>query len=470
MSPFKQGRAPCLATRPSRFRGFAGLSSSVLAWIPPWRSPWAIDARLPHDQERGRQINEGNVAASRILFVHQNFPGQFPHIADAVLKRGHKVAAIGGSTVKGRPGIDVRRWALPRGSTPGIFDAATRAEADLMRGQAAAEAAIRLKADGFTPDLIIGHPGWGETLQLREVYPQARQMLFGEFFYRSHGADVNFDAEFEQSTPVSDFRIHAKNMGLALAYSEADMIVCPTPFQASLLPRGLQERIRVVHEGVDLKRAKRIPNASLKLPNGRLLDGSKPVITFINRHFERLRGFHVFMRALPAFLERCPEAQVLLIGQDSTNVYGGALPEGQTWKGKMLAELDGRLDMDRIHFTGTLDHADMVKALSISTAHVYYTYPFVLSWSLVEAMACECLIVGSDTAPLRDAIEPGVNGLLRDFFDVEGLTDTLVEACRNPTAYAPLRTAARATALERFDRETVGVPGWLALIDEVMAR
>jgi len=410
------------------------------------------------------------VAASRILFVHQNFPGQFPHIADAVQKRGHKVAAIGGANVKGRPGIDVRRWTLPRGSTPGIFDAATRAEADLMRGQAAAEAAMKLKADGFTPDLIIGHPGWGETLQLREVFPQARQMLFGEFFYRSHGADVNFDPEFERSTPISDFRIHAKNMGLALAYSEADMIVCPTPFQASLLPRGLQERIRVVHEGVDLDRARRIPNATFRLPDGRVLDGGKPVITFINRNFERLRGFHTFMRALPSFLERCPDAEVLLIGRDSTEVYGGSLPNGQTWKAKMLAEVGGRLDMSRVHFTGGVEHGEMVKALSISTAHVYFTYPFVLSWSLVEAMACECLIVGSDTAPLHDAITPGVNGLLRDFFDAEGLADTLVEICQDPAAYAPLRAAARATALERFDRATIGVPTWLKLIDEVMAR
>jgi len=410
------------------------------------------------------------VAASRILFVHQNFPGQFPHIADAVLKRGHKVAAIGDQTAKGRPGIDVRRWKLLRGTTPGLFDPATRAEADLLRGQAAAEAALKLKADGFTPDLIIGHPGWGETLQLREVFPNAKQILFGEFFYRSRGADVNFDPEFETPAPKSDFRIHAKNMGLALAYSEADMIVCPTPFQASLLPRGLHDRIRVVHEGVDLDRAKRVPGASLKLGDGRVLDGRKPVITFINRHFERLRGFHIFMRALPSLLERVPDAEVLLIGTDSTKVYGGSLPDGQTWKGKMLAEVGDRLDMDRVHFTGALDHADMVKALSISTAHVYYTYPFVLSWSLVEAMACECLIVGSDTAPLRDAIEPGVNGLLRDFFDVQGLADTLVEVCQNPEAYAPLRAAARATALERFDRETVGVPGWLDLIDEVMAR
>jgi len=176
------------------------------------------------------------------------------------------------------------------------------------------------------------------------------------------------------------------------------------------------------------------------------------------------------MRALPSLLERVPDAEVLLIGTDSAKVYGGSLPDGQTWKGKMLAEVGDRLDMERVHFTGALDHADMVKALSISTAHVYYTYPFVLSWSLVEAMACECLIVGSDTAPLRDAIEPGVNGLLRDFFDVRGLADTLVEVCQNPEAYAPLRKAARVTALERFDRETVGVPGWLSLIDEVMAR
>ncbi len=409
------------------------------------------------------------MSTKRILFVHQNFPGQFPHIARAAMARGHKLAAIGGPTAKGQPGIDVRRWAYGRGSTAGIFDPATRAEADLIRAYAAAEVAAKLKADGFIPDLIVGHPGWGETLQLNEVFPGVPQILFAEYYYRSHGADVGFDPEFEQMTLESSMRVNAKNIGLSMAYGQADVIVVPTPFQASGFPPAFQRHMRVVHEGVDMSRASRKASPRLKTPGGKVLDGSRPVITFINRNFERLRGFHIFMRALPEFMARRPDAEVVLIGTDSPGGYGGKLEGGMSWRTKMLAEVGDRLDPARIHFTGPLSHADMISALSLSWGHVYYTYPFVLSWSLVEAMACECLILGSDTAPVRDAITPGVNGILNDFFDVGALTEAMVQACETPERFADLRKAARVTALAHYDRETVGVPAWMALIDEVLA-
>jgi glycosyltransferase involved in cell wall biosynthesis len=406
------------------------------------------------------------VATKRILFIHQNFPGQFPHIAVAARVKGYKLAAIGGPDAKGVPGVDLRRWKLDRGTTKGLFDPATRAEADLIRAYAAAEIAAGLKKDGFVPDLIVGHPGWGEMLMLGEIFPGVPQIAFGEFYYKSHGADVNFDPEFEPGSLQGDMRAHAKNMGLALSYVSADAIVCPTPFQASTFPEGLQSRIHVLHEGVDVSRAHRKPNAKLKLKTGAVLDGSTPVITFINRNFERLRGFHIFMRALPALLGASPDAQVIIIGTDAAKGYGGLLPHGQTWKEKMLAELRDRLDLDRVHFTGPLPHGEMIDAMSISWGHVYYTYPFVLSWSLVEAMACECLILGSDTAPVRDAITSGVEGVLNDFFDVEALSKAMIQACETPEAFTEMRSMARAKALALFDREAVGVPGWMALIED----
>lgn len=407
------------------------------------------------------------MATKRILFVHQNFPGQFPHIANAARVKGYKLAAIAGPDSKGGfPGVDVRRWKLDRGTTKGIFDPATRAEADLLRGCAAAEVASLFKKDGFIPDLIVGHPGWGEMLMLNEIFPGVPQIAFGEFYYLTRGGDVNFDREFEPESLQSDLRCHAKNMGLALSYAMADKIVCPTPFQASTLPDVYQAKVVTLHEGVDVGRARRKPNAKLKLPNGKVLDGSRPVITFINRNFERLRGFHIFMRALPELLERQPDAQIVIIGRDAAKGYGGAIAGGQTWKEKMLEELGDRLDLDRIHFMGAVPHGEMIDALSISWAHVYYTYPFVLSWSLVEAMACECLVLGSDTAPVRDAITPGVDGVLNDFFDVKALSEAMVRACETPEAFAEMRKQARLRALALFDRETVGVPGWMKLIED----
>ena len=404
----------------------------------------------------------------RILFVHQNFPGQFPHIADALLARGDQVAAIGGKTAKERAGIPLLRWINERGTTSGIFDPATRAEADLIRARGAAGAAVELRKQGFIPDVIIGHPGWGETLHMKDVFPEARLILFGEFYYRQFGGDVNFDREFETPSLEGAMRTNGKNATQSLAYTMADRIISPTRFQASTFPTIFQPRIKVHHEGIDLSRARANPDAKVTLADGRVLDRSTPVISFINRNFERLRGFHIFMRALPAFLDAVPEAQVIAIGSDGTG-YGADRKDGKSWRQAMFDELGARLERQRVHFVGHVDHARMIDILSIASAHVYYTYPFTLSWSLVEAMACECLILGSDTAPVRDAIVPEENGVLLDFFDVGALSRAMIDAVRHPERYAAMRKRARQTALAEFDRETSGVPGWLAMIDEVLA-
>ncbi|ATE64034.1 glycosyltransferase [Rhizorhabdus dicambivorans] len=406
----------------------------------------------------------------RVLIVHQNFPGQFGQIAQALLARGDQVAAIGGPTARQMEGVMVAQWSAEKGTTPGIYYQAVRAEADLIRATGAARAALTLQKHGFAPDVIVAHPAWGETLHLRTIFPDVPQLLFGELYYKARGLDSDFDPEFDQPSLGSDLRINAKNATVMLAYANADRIVCPTRFQAGLLPPLLQPLIETIHEGVDTDRAKRRPGAVLELPNGARLDGSTPVITFINRRFERLRGFHVFMRALPEFLAACPEAQVVLIGEEKGVSYGGPLPDGQEWKDRMLAEVGDRLDLSRVHFLGRVEHSRMVDALSISWGHVYYTYPFVLSWSLLEAMACECLIIGSDTAPVRELVQHGANGVLCDFFDIPALTAAMVRAVREPQAFAAMRKAARETVVPRYDGRRTGVPAWLELIDRVALR
>ena len=406
---------------------------------------------------------------ANILIVHQNFPGQFPHIADALLARGDKVAAIGGKTAKGRPGVDLRRWNSDRGTTNGLFDPATRAEADLIRGSAAAGVALQLKRDGFTPDVIIGHPGWGETIFLKEVWPDTRIVLLGELLYRSHGYDINFDPEFDVRDLSRDMRAHAKNATQVLAFAWADRIICPTRFQAASFPASFQPLIRVVHEGVDIARARRKEGVRLRLPNGHALDGTRPVITYVSRTLEALRGFHIFMRALPALLDAVPEAEIVVIGGVAAAGYGSASPNKKDWKSFMLDELGDRLDHKRVHFLGKVDHSVLIDAFSLSWAHVYYTYPFVLSWSLVEAMAAECLVIASDTPPLHDAIVDGVNGRLLPFFDPAALSTALIDAVRDPGRFTAMRKAAAQSAKAGFDR-VAGTAGWLATIDQLVER
>ena len=401
---------------------------------------------------------------ARLLFVHNNFPAQLGFVAAAMSGRGHACRAIASGTGREVPGVPLLRWAVKRGSTPGIFPPATRAEADFVRGHAAAQAALKLRQEGWAPDVIVGHPGWGETIFLHEIFPAARQVLYAEFYYRSAGADVGFDPEFGEPQLGERFRVHAKNATMALALAEADRIVTPTAFQASLLPQAFRTRATILHEGVDTDRVRPVPNARINLDGGRVLDGSKPVITFVNRHFEPLRGYHVFLRALPRLMAEVPEAEILLIGSDEAGPYGQPPPEGTTWKALFLDEVKERVDMARVHFTGTLSNPTLHAALSIGKAHVYYTYPFVLSWSLLEAMACECLVIGSDTAPVREAVTTGETGLLLDFFDHNALAEALIEACRQPDDFLPLRRAARATVRARFNRVDCAA-AWVDLLE-----
>lgn len=402
-----------------------------------------------------------------ILFVHNNFPAQFGFVVEAAVARGYRCAAIASHTGRQQPGVPMERWQVRRSSTPAILKEAVRAEADLLRAGAAAEAALKLRQQGFRPDLIVGHPGWGETIYLREIFPEARQVIYAEYYYRTADGDVGFDAEFGPAT--APMELHAKNIGLALALSEADAIVTPTPFQASRLPGVFRQRTEILHEGVDLERIRKNPAARFATTSGKVLDGSRPVITFVSRKLEPLRGYHIFMRALPRLLEQVPDAEVLIIGEAARAGYGSAAPGGRTWAELILDEVRESIDPARVHFTGRLPYDRFVDALSLSWAHVYLTYPFVMSWSLLEAMACGCLIVGSDTAPVRDAVTDGGNGLLVDFFDHDGLAARLIEACRAPEGFDHLRQAARATVEARYDRARVCLPAWMALIERELS-
>jgi len=398
-----------------------------------------------------------------VLFVHNNFPAQFRDLATVLQARGVPCAAIGGPHAPGIRDMTMARYGLSRGTTPDILPLVVRAEADLIRAAGAYRMAKALKAQGFDPAVIVAHPGWGETIFLEEVWPSARQVMFAEFFYRGRGLDMDFDPEFGDVTEMSVLTGKAKNLGMALALTDADAIVAPTDFQASVFPAIFRPRMRVIHEGVDVEAIRPRPATPFALPDGKVIVPGAPVITHINNRMDTLRGLHIFARALPRLMAEVPDVQVLVIGEDSSRPYGGSAPDGRSWRDVSFGGLE--LDPTRVHFLGKVPHARMLAALQISTAHVYYSYPFVLSWSLVEAMASGCYIVASDTPPLHDAIEDGVNGRLLPFFDVGALSETLIEACRAPDAAAPLRAAARETAVARFASRD-GRAAWLALLAE----
>lgn len=399
-----------------------------------------------------------------VLFVHNAFPGQFGDLAKALMAAGVECAAIGEVHAPGLPGLPMVRYPIPRSSTPGILPLAAGPEADTIRAAAAYHAAKRLKAEGFAPQVIVGHATWGETLFLDEVFPDARLVIYPEVFPRPHGFHVGFDPEMK--TPTDEELLSTKALGAtkALAMSDADAIVCPTRFQASTLPEVFQPLVRIIHEGIDVDAIRPGPAPRLQVPGGPAIEPGMPVVTHINNNMEPARGLHIVARALPRLLAEVPGAQVLIFGHEAPWNYSGEPPAGMTWKEACLRGVD--LDPGRVHFIGHVPHDQMLATLRASAAHVYYSYPFVLSWSILEAMASGCYVIGSDTAPLREVIRDGVNGRLLPFFDVDALSDALIAACRDPAASAPLRAEARRTVVEGYSTAK-GRAEWFALLREL---
>jgi glycosyltransferase involved in cell wall biosynthesis len=322
----------------------------------------------------------------------------------------------------------------------------------------------KLKEQGFTPDIILAHPGWGEAMFAKDVFPAAKLLSFIEYYYAAEGQDVNFDKEFGKRKFEDDMRTQTKNTNSLMALNSMDWGVSPTVWQRDINPAVYRSRISVIHDGIDTDRLAPNPQAAFALPGGPAFKVGDELVTFVNRNLEPLRGFHVFMRSLPAVLDARPNARVVIVGANGKGYGGGA----GGWKERMLNELGSRLDTSRVHFVGRVDYPDFVRLLQVSMAHVYLSYPFVLSWSVLEAMSLGCLVVGSDTPPVREVITSGETGLLADFFDIDGISARLIEALERPQDQIPIRLAARDHVVSRYDLQRVCLPAHLQLIDKVL--
>lgn len=407
----------------------------------------------------------------KILFIHQNFPGQFKFLAPALARQGHQVIAM---SMQAGPsewqGIRLVHYSAQRGTTPGIHPWVTDIETKTIRAEACYRKAREMKQEGFSPDVIIAHPGWGESLFIKDVWPDARLGIYCEFFYHAHGADVGFDPEFPTSD--DDFaRIRLKNVNNLLHMPVADAGISPTHWQASTFPDPLRSRISVIHDGIDTHALAPNEAVSLTLNNRLTLTRKDEIITFVNRNLEPYRGYHIFMRALPEILRRRPNARVLIVGGDGVS-YGAAHPTGRKWKDVFIEETRPQIsdnDWQRVHFLGNLPYEHFVPLLQLSSVHVYLTYPFVLSWSLLEAMSLGCAIVASDTIPIREAIQQDHTGRLVDFFDSAALAETVSTLLDDKPAQERLGKAARTFAREHYDLADVCLPKQLAWVESLAA-
>lgn len=379
-----------------------------------------------------------------VLFIHQNFPGQFVHLsADLAKQKGNQVVAL---TIGAHPapaGVVVRRYTMLRPSAPETHPLLQDQEAKILRAEACAAAALQLQREGFTPDLIVAHPGWGEALFMKDVFPRAKLVIYCEYYYALEGQDVGFDPEVPPLTFEQRCRLRLKNTTNLLSMEIADAAIAPTQWQKSTYPAWAQEKISVIHDGIDLARLKHNPKARIALaateqrPELTFQPGDE-VLTYVARHLEPVRGFHVLMRCLPEVMRRRPNAHVIVVGgADDGDGYGHRAPDAGGWKAHLLAQAGGGLDLRRLHFTGKIARQSYLDLLSVSRVHAYWTTPFVLSWSLLEAAAGGTPVLASDTAPVAEFAEKlGIETI--GFFDHEKWIDALSERLSRP---APARRA-----------------------------
>ena len=402
------------------------------------------------------------------LFLHPNFPGQFLHLARHLAAAGHEVTGLGELAnvrrqAKAVPGVRLVGYKFQRPATTAHHHVRVLEE-NALRARAVQLTLLALKKDGFRPDIITAHTGWGDTLFLREVFPHARICGYFEYFYRPEGADIGFDPEFPVSMD-NRLEVRMKNATPLLAWEDCDARWTPTRWQASLFPSHLRPDLQVLHEGFDTGNIKPDPSARIALKNGSRFHAGDEILTFVNRGMEPYRGLHIFLRSLPEILSRRPSARVLIVGGDQETPYGNRPPDGTTWREQLLRGLGDRLDLSRVHFLGRLPHEAHVKVLQVSRAHVYLTYPYFLSWSMLEAMSAGCVVIGSNTPPVTEFLEHEKNGLLVDFFDTASLANRVCNVLAEPEHSADLRKNARDLIVSTLDRDRICVPALLRLLN-----
>ncbi len=402
----------------------------------------------------------------RYLFVHQNFPGQFLHLVRHLLRAGgHEIVFISEPNSNVIPGVRRVNYRLPRGAAEAAHPNAREFDLAMLRADEVARVATQVKALGFTPDVIIGHHGWGEMLNLVDVWPKVPIIGYFEFYYDFLDGDIYFDPEFP-FPPSQLSLVRARNNINHIALTNPGTGITPTRFQLNTYPDWARRKITLLPEGVDLQRCR--PAPSVRRAPFRLCDFEVPaeakLVTYVARNLEPYRGFHSMMRALAPILRARPDVRAILVG--GNDISYGAPPKSGTWRETMLREVGDQIDLSRVHFAGQVAYEQYLTMLQRSDAHVYLSYPFVASWSLREAMACGCAIVGSDTETVTEFITHDHTGLVVDMLRPPLIAEAVLDLLAHPRRAARLRAAARAWAEENLRMDEY-LAGFERLIAEV---
>tara|TARA_R110002072_G_scaffold28856_3_gene92187 strand:+ start:1987 stop:3255 length:1269 start_codon:yes stop_codon:yes gene_type:complete len=401
----------------------------------------------------------------KILFVHQNFPGQFKHLARVLASDSrNQVVFLTKNSNYDIPGVKKVLHKPAREAGKQTHPYVTGMETAVLFGQSTVRQAIELKRRGFNPDVVVGHCGWGETIFIKDVWPDTPLLNYYEFFYRAKGADIGFDPTV--AVEIDDvLRMRVRNAVNMLCLEAGDWGISPTKWQHSLYPEEYKPTISVIHEGVDTDLLRPDPTVRFTLPNGKTVGRDDEIVTYISRNLEPYRGFHIYVKALQEMMIRRPKAQFILIGGDDVS-YGRRPKDGKNWREVLMKEVE--VDNDRVHFVGRVPYADFTKIMQVSSVHVYLTYPFVLSWSVLEAMSMGCCLVASNTAPVQEVITDGENGFLVDFFSPAQIADKVDEVLDDPEQMAHIRERAREFIVQSYDLHRICLPSQLAVIQALI--
>jgi glycosyltransferase involved in cell wall biosynthesis len=324
---------------------------------------------------------------------------------------------------------------------------------------------MTLKNQGFKPDIILCHPGWGEGIFIKEIFPRVPLLFLFEFFYHPMGVDVGFDSEFP-SDFVDSLRVRTKNANNLITLNICDHGVTPTNFQLSVFPDEYKRKISVIFDGVDTNILRPDNTVEATFQNGNKLTCNEEIITFVNRNLEPYRGWHSFARSIPIIQALRPNAHILIIGGDDVS-YGSQPKDGISYKHRFINEIKDKVDWSKVYFTGRVPYNQFVRILQLSSVHVYLTYPFVLSWSMIEAMSCGCLVIGSKTLPVEEVIQHEINGLLVDFFNPEEIALAVNMVLNHPDRMHKIREKARETVINKYDLKTICLPAHIKLINDL---
>ncbi len=407
-----------------------------------------------------------------VLILHPDFPGQFMHLACELVDQGHRVVGMSRAITAPKTvrGITVMPITGVREVTEGVHRWAAGFEVQAIRARAAYDTALQIRKGGFTPDIILAHPGWGDSMMLKEVWPTARMGIYCEYFTDRITAENSGGAEFMPSVEDLNCLQRIETANWLLHFEVADAGISPTHFQAGLFPAHFRDRIRVIFDGIDTTDTLPSPDAQITLNESLTYTRADEVITYVSRNFEPSRGYHTFMRSLPDILRRRPNARILIVG-GAGGGYGFTLSDGDEWRKLFLREIIDLVpaeDWSRVHFLGAVPHAQLTTILQLSRVHIYLSAPIMLSWSMMEAMAAGCTIVGSRTAPVMEMISHDENGRLVEFDDPQGLSDEVCDLLDDPDARARLGAAARAHVVEHYDLHTRCLPAQMEWVESLL--